>query len=271
MSPLISIVIELVLVVAGAIGLGIYLRRRLPERWSAWFAGGLAFVGSQILRLPFLSAFAAALPLLGIGPTTGAYLPIVITVQLASSGLFEETARYVVMRWLVKHVRDWKSGVMFGAGHGGVEAILVIGLASVNVIALLAFGDTLLAQTQAAAPAQVPALQAQIAAVRGMQWWEPVLGVYERVAAVLLHISLSLLVMKAVRGDNGRRAWLWWLAAVAVHAGANTVAVGANQIAGPFAAEAVMTVIAAIAVVIIARVRKAERAANTPPAAAQAD
>ncbi|MEO6063377.1 MAG: YhfC family glutamic-type intramembrane protease, partial [Thermoflexales bacterium] len=263
MSPLIAIILEVLIVVAGAIGLGIFLRRRLPERWSAWFAGGLAFVASQLVRLPLLSAFAAALPLLGIGPTHTAYLPILISVQLASSGLFEETARYIVMRWLIKRVRDWKSGVMFGAGHGGVEAILVIGLASVNVIALLAFGDSLLAQTQAAAPAQVPALQAQIEAVRGMQWWAPVLGVYERVGAVMLHISLSLLVMKAVRGDNGRRAWLWWLLAVVFHAGANTVAVGVNQIAGPFAAEGVLTFIAAIAVVIIARVRRAEQAANT--------
>lgn len=264
MSPLISIVIELLLAVAGAIGLGVFLRRRLPERWSAWFAGGLAFVAAQLARLPLLSAFAAALPLIGIDPTTGAYLPVLITVQMASSGLFEETARYVVMRWVIKRVRDWKSGVMFGAGHGGVEAILVIGLASVTMIALLAFGDTLLAQTQAAAPAQVPALQAQIEAVRGMQWWAPVLGVYERVGAVMLHISLSLLVMKAVRGDNGKRAWLWWLLAVVFHAGANTVAVGANQIAGPFAAEGVLTVIAAVAVVIIARVRRAERATAAP-------
>ena len=58
MSPLVSIVIELVLVIAGAIGLGVFLRRRLPERWSAWFGGGLAFVASQVLRLPILGAFA---------------------------------------------------------------------------------------------------------------------------------------------------------------------------------------------------------------------
>ena len=80
----------------------------------------------------------------------------------------------------------------------------------------------------------------------------------------MLHISLSLLVMKAVRGDNGRRAWLWWLLAVVFHAGANTVAVGVNQIAGPIATEGVLTVIAAIAVVIIARVRQAEQATAAP-------
>lgn len=258
MSPLLSILLQVVIVIAGAIGLGVFLRRRLPERWSAWFAGGLAFFGSQLVRLPLLAVFAGALPLIGIGPTTAAYLPIIIAVQLASSGLFEETARYVVMRWLIKRVRDWKSGVMFGAGHGGVEAILVIGLSAVNTIVLLTMGDTLLAQTQAVAPAQAQALQTQIEALRNMQWWLPVLGVYERVGAILLHISLSLLVMKAVRGDNGRRAWLWWLLAVVFHAGANTVAVGVNQIAGPFAAEGVLTIIAAVAVVIIARAKAAD-------------
>ena len=80
-----------------------------------------------------------------------------------------------------------------------------------------------------------------------------------------------LLVMKAVRGDNGRRAWLWWLLAVIFHAGANAVAVGVNQIAGPIATEGVLTVIAAIAVVIIARVRKAERASKPIPVVAPAD
>lgn len=253
MPPAFPFALELVLVVAGAIGLGAFLRRRLPERWSAWWAGGLAFVGSQIARLPLISALAAGLPAAGIGAGHPAYVPILATVQLASSGLFEETARYVVMRWLVKRVRDWRGAVMFGAGHGGTEAILLIGLSLVNVLVLLTAGDALVEQTRALAPAQADALVAQIAALRATPWWAPALAVYERVGAVILHISLSILVMKAVRGDGGRRAWLWWLAAVFFHSGANALVVPVNQIAGPFAAEAALTVIAAVAVVIISR------------------
>lgn len=222
---------QLAVILAGVIALAVVLKRRLPGRWVWWGAGALAFVASQLLRIPLLAAVSIG----AAGATT-----VIMAVQLLTSGLFEETARYAVMRWLVKDVRSWPPAVMFGAGHGGIEAIILFGFGLINVTVLVLGGDALVTQAQAASPQQAEALRAQIQALQNTPVWAYGLGIYERVLAIVLHIAFSIMVMRAVRGDGAK----WLLAAMAAHVAVNTAAVLTNQNAGPIAAEAMMTVIA---------------------------
>jgi uncharacterized membrane protein YhfC len=53
-----------------------------------------------------------------------------------SAGFFEESARYVVYRWWARDARTWSQGLMLGAGHGGIESILLGFLLAINVAAL---------------------------------------------------------------------------------------------------------------------------------------
>ena len=46
---------------------------------------------------------------------------------------FEETGRYFAMRFVLRRL-DGKNALMYGAGHGGVEAMLLLGLTSINNI-----------------------------------------------------------------------------------------------------------------------------------------
>ncbi len=231
MNVIILVGVQLAVIVVGVIGLALVLKRRLPGRWVWWGAGALAFVASQLLRIPLLAAVSVG----AAGATT-----VIMVVQLLTSGMFEETARYVVMRWLAKDVRSWPPAVMFGAGHGGIEAIILFGFGLVNVAVLVLGGDALITQAQAASPQQAEALRAQIQALQSTPIWAYGLGLYERALAIVLHIAFSIMVMRAVRGDGTK----WLLAAMAAHIAINTVAVLTAQNAGPIAAEAVMTVIA---------------------------
>ena len=122
-----------------------------------------------------------------------------LLILSVTSGLFEETARYIVFRWLAKDARRWQDGVMFGAGHGGIEAILLVGGAAINGVVLLSTADTLLAQMEAVNPEQVDVLAAQIDLLRNIAWWQPLLTVWERVLAITFHIAASLWVLRAVR------------------------------------------------------------------------
>jgi hypothetical protein len=45
-----------------------------------------------------------------------------------TAGLSEESFRYIVLRWWAKDARRWRDVVLYGAGHGGVEAIILGGL-----------------------------------------------------------------------------------------------------------------------------------------------
>lgn len=54
------------------------------------------------------------------------------------AGIFEETARYILFKFILKNTRSWKEGTVVGLGHGGVEALLLgilAALAFVNMVA----------------------------------------------------------------------------------------------------------------------------------------
>jgi len=236
---------------ANALLLGWWLHRRLAARRSTWFWGVVAFVTSQAVRLLLLigATFAARPYFGGINQATAFWINF--TVLTITSGLFEETARYIVLRYGARDARRWRDSVMFGAGHGGIEAILIFGFGLVSALTLLLTGDALIAQLQATAPAQVPVLQAQIDAVRSIQPWTLLLGMWERVLAITLHIALSLLVLRAVRD----RRWVWWLLAVIWHAAFNAIALLVVRYAGIWQTEAELTLAPALSVYVIVRTR----------------
>ena len=234
--------LQAALIIAGVIGLAIVLQRKLPAMWRSCAWGALAFVASQVVRLPLLLAFTVFFQQTQLIPRD-ANREFVFWFNLAvlalTSGLFEETARYLVLRFLGKESRGWSEAVMFGAGHGGIEAILIVGGVALTNIFLLLNADLLLAQTRAVAPAQVDALAAQIAAVRGVT---PLLigaSLFERVFAIMLHIGLSVLVMQGLQ----QRAFGKVILAMMIHAMANAVAIVAQRATGIVGAEAVVAVV----------------------------
>ena len=263
MVAALPVILQLLVVLAGVITLAILLHRRLPEQWRTWGFGALTFILSQVARLPLLSA-ATALISVVLTPAHPAFVLTVAGIQLATSGLFEEGARYIVMRWLARHVRTWRSGVMFGAGHGGIEAILVFTLSAISTVVLLTSGDAIIQQTQAAAPQQAQAVIAQIQALRaGSPWWLYAAGVFERVPAIALHILWSVWVMRAVRGDGIQ----WLLGAMLMHIAVNTISVLVLQRFGVIATEAAVGVFGLLAVYLTLSQRRRNPApvsANPP-------
>jgi uncharacterized membrane protein YhfC len=130
------------------------------------------------------------------------------------AGLFEETGRYFGFAVLLRKKRGKDiNGLMYGAGHGGIEAVLVMSLAMVSN---LVFAFSVNAGTADPSMASIAAQLAGIAPVTFL------VSIVERIGAVALHISLSVLVWFAVK--NKKRFWLFPLAIV-LHALVDAVAV----------------------------------------------
>jgi len=96
----------------------------------AW--GGLTFLVAQALRLPALTLLTFAARSTGLALDAEGEFALNLAVLSLSAGLFEEFSRYGVMRWGASHVREPREATMFGAGHGGVEAILLVGIGSLS-------------------------------------------------------------------------------------------------------------------------------------------
>ena len=130
------------------------------------------------------------------------------------AGLFEETGRYAAFQTVLRKKRGKDvNALMYGAGHGGIEAVLLVSVSMVsNLVASIMIN-------KGTANALMLSAAAQLADYPS---WMFLVSLVERVAAATLHISLSVLVWFAAK--NAKRFWLFPLA-VLLHALVDAVAV----------------------------------------------
>jgi uncharacterized membrane protein YhfC len=213
------------LMIAMPIMLGVILAKRAKASWSLFGVGALAFIASQIVHLPLnfglTRLFAAILPITTPQPWM---IPFNAVVLGLTAGLCEETARYLALRWVVPRARSFRDALMLGAGHGGIEAILLgllTGFAFIQMMTLRQTGLDSLGLTGQ----QLAQAQQQIAAYWSAPAYMVMLGAVERFFAIILHLSLSVIVMQVFL----RRQWRWLVLAIGYHALSDAVAVFAVQ------------------------------------------
>ncbi len=88
--------------------------------------GVASFAASQLLlRIPLLGELQNAVWFNMFAMTQ----PLLCGVLVAfSAGLFEETGRFVALKLINRDLLTWENGVIFGLGHGGVEAFCLTGI-----------------------------------------------------------------------------------------------------------------------------------------------
>ena len=246
MLPIVLITIQALVLIIGVPLYGVFVHRRTGAPARVWIWGALAFIASQVARTPLLIAATLGLAQLSLDWTETQSFWFNLVTLCASAALFEEGARWLVMRWRRADMLEWRDGVMFGAGHGGIEAIIYVALAAISNLVLLLLPTQLLLQGQTD-PAATAAIQAQVDALRTMAWWMPFIALWERVLAITLHTAASLLVQRSILTHN---ALPWW-GAFLLHFFGNAVVLYVVQYYGILAGEAALTVFALIPIAII--------------------
>jgi uncharacterized membrane protein YhfC len=256
--------INAILMVLLPLLLGAYLANQAKLSWGLFGIGALTFIGSQVLHIPFNSYLLNPFfEWLGLTPTPGSTDLIVYGLFLGlSAGVFEETARYIVFsRWL-KEKKTWKESLMFGAGHGGIEAIILGGLAFVGFIQLFLLKDASPERIAAmAGPERVAEIQGILEAYWNLDWYMALLGALERASAICIHLGATILVLQAFR----RRNVLWYLLAVLFHTAVDALAVYGITTWGVLPTEAVVLGFGAIGIAIVYIFREREEPESIEP------
>lgn len=196
-GTIIAILVTLCVSVVLPIGVLIWygVRNKGKGVWTAWLLGAAGFFVMQIIiRLPILN-------ILSLSPDFKLFAEnnyVAYCLLLAfTAGLFEVVARYAVAKIMSKNL-TFERSIAAGLGHGGIEAILVIGMTYINNIVYVilintgAF-DTVVAQA-ASTGADVSALAGVKDALINTGSGVFLLAGYERILTMITHVAMTLLV-----------------------------------------------------------------------------
>jgi uncharacterized membrane protein YhfC len=233
-----SYVIAIAFEILFPIALGYYIHRHYTVRWRFFLYGMLVFFLAQIAtRIPLVQVIQAVF---GAQIQSSPLITYSWFVVLAlTAGVFEEVGRWLGYRYLIKHDRTWRVGLMYGAGHGGLESMLLVGgLALLGLINVIALATTDFSK-MGLPPAQLAQIEQARQQIAAMPWWMPLLGAYERFVTIFFHIALAILVLQVfVRG-----AWIWLIAAILLHALVDLATILLAPRVGPVWTEVALTVL----------------------------
>lgn len=208
MGKIFLIIVTMAIPALGAI-YALYRRRLIP-----FILGVLAFTVSQVLiRLPLLNWISDHSVTYQVWSVSQPFL--IIAILSFSAGLFEETARWIAMRYAMKQ-RDFNAGLAFGIGHGGIEAFLIVGLPLLLSSGLM------------------------------MQAVDYYLSGFERICAMTVHICLSFIVLTGARKGK----FLFVLYSILLHGIINFAVSSISMLSSVVVAEIAMLICTVILVII---------------------
>jgi len=250
--------------------LGIYLINKSHLSWKLWFIGAITFFISQVFHLPFNKYILTPI-LQNIQQALPAVISsLVIAILLGlSAGIFEECARYGMFRWWIKNTRSWWSAILTGAGHGGIESIILGCLVMLGFINMMAYKNLDLSNLNLA-PDQLSAARQQIQMYWSLPWYDSLLGAVERIFTIPFHIAASVIVLQVFTRKPGQRKHIWLILAILYHAIMDASIVFIAQQLNAYAAEAILGVMAVLDIIIIFALRQPEPEPNAtlpPPSA----
>lgn len=198
----IGIIVTLIITLVGPIVAAIVysVKNKGKGVWKAWLLGAAGFFVLQILiRVPVLNV-------LGVFPwfqqfAENHYIMYCLILAMTAA-LFEVAARFGVAKILQKNI-NYQQGVAAGLGHGGIEAMILIGMTYVNnlLYALMInsglFDEMIfqagLSSWSNTAEISEPLYQVKMALIETPGYTFYLAG-YERILCVLFHTAMSLLV-----------------------------------------------------------------------------
>ncbi|UFT99131.1 YhfC family intramembrane metalloprotease [Radiobacillus kanasensis] len=230
----------------------IYYKKKRGVFWKPLLVGIVVFLAFSQLLGNSVNAF-----VLHQNETTANFFksnPYLFAVYGSlSSSIFEEVGRFIGFAYLLKKYREWKDGISYGIGHGGVEAILIGGFASLqnimtaNLINTGKFDQMLEVggkQSEALMGVKQQLIQApsEVFLLTG----------FERITVFILQIALSLLVLYAVRHKN----LLYLFYAILIHGSVNFIVLISKVLEVHFLiTEGVLLIAAVLSIVYMRRSR----------------
>ncbi len=233
---------------------------------SAWFLGAAGFfIMQMVLRVPILNALSSLSHFQSFATEHYAIYALLLGF---TAGLFEVVGRLVVAK-LISRELTFERSIAAGLGHGGIEAMILIGTTYINNLVYTAMinggtFETMVAQT-AAAGVDVSSLYAAKEALVSTPAYMFGLAGFERLLAMTGHVAMTLLVCYFVaRKQTLKGVLLALILHTVLDSGSGLI----NGMSTPYMGQIIsrnmsyvliysfLTIMAAISIAIILKLRK---------------
>ncbi len=225
-----SYVISIIVEISVPIILAVYLWKKYKVSWAIFFLGMILFL-SSLVRIPLNNIFTSV-----ISNNFRGDIAVILIGLFASftAGLFEEGVRVIAFGAIIKQ-RSYEKGIMYGIGHGGGgESMIFVGMSVlISFIVYKFFPDIL------------PG--AALLQLSNIAWYTPLIGALERIFAIAIQISLSVLVMYAFI----KRKYYFIIIAIIYHMIIDFTSVYINYKFGVLLTEILIFIFAAVSMVLI--------------------
>jgi uncharacterized membrane protein YhfC len=133
------------------------------------------------------------------------------------AGIFEETARFIAFNILKRKYESIGTALSYGIGHGGIESILLAGVGMISSIVMSIIINTgnINSITGSLQGEALAAANNQLQALFLTAPYMFLISGFERIFAIAVHLSLSVVVFYSVFGK--KKVWLYPLA-ILLHA-----------------------------------------------------
>ena len=172
------------------------LKNRRQGVASAWFIGAAGFFVTQmVIRVPILSALSSMPGFVAFAENQ--YILYALMLGLTAA-LFEVAGRYASAKIMSKNLTFTK-GFAAGLGHGGIEAIVLIGMTYVSNLLYVVMINTgaiegVIAQTEAMGVDVSSEAYALVDTLVNGPAYLYLLAGYERILAMIGHVAMTLVV-----------------------------------------------------------------------------
>ena len=196
-------VISCVLGIAIPLIVFIYLRKKKNADVKTFFIGCLIFFvfamvfEGNINRLIFNTPF---------GETLNNNIWLYALFGGFMAGLFEEVGRFFGFQFIKEKMDNDYNALMYGAGHGGMEMFLLFSVTMINNLifsSMINSGsiDTVLSSLSGNELTQMEAVVDSLVSYPAYMF---IIGIFERIFALMLHMALSVLVWFSVKDKSKR-------------------------------------------------------------------
>jgi len=200
----IGIVIEILVTTALPICVGFWLNKKKGVPWRVMGYGALAYFIMQAVVTMLFVGFSMLVEndILLLQDPALRITQVALSILLGA--VVGVLVRWIGMKYIKEDLKNLKAAWGIGLGYGGMETIQLVGLPLIATFWTMMTNININPETTSLSADVV----AQLADLWNTPFYVPIAGSLERVAALVMHLVVTILILQVFQRDNK-----WFLAA----------------------------------------------------------